>query len=237
MASFNQLAKREQVLICVVLPLMVAGGLGYMAWKKAKELGPDPQIPAFLQSPVGLWADINQTTTEIAAQQAIINRGPSVKKLLDSLQGEIRKAEERLPLEAEKTVVRQLIEDLARNIPNNIGIVQFKAVAIQEGGVVKGEDYQPITYRTEIKGDLNGLIKYVDQIEKNARFMMVRNLTIRPGGLMINGDPPQIVSNLHSINTSTIQVLVLRAESGGADGPSCDHDCAGDAILHRTSGC
>lgn len=202
--SFSQLDKRQQVIICVVVPLCAAAGLLYFSHKILKDLGPDPALPTFLQKPGGTWTEINDTQVKVEAQIAIINRKPKVELQLKALQGEIKIAEERLPLEAEKTVVRSLIEEMARNVPTNIGTVQFKGLSIQAGGVVKGEDYQPITYRTEIMADLNGLIKYIDQIEKNTRFMMVRNISIRPGALSINSEKQQIVSALHSVNMDIV---------------------------------
>lgn len=213
--SFSQLEKKEQIMICIVLPLAVAAAIGYFGWKIIKDLGPDPKLPSFLHRPDGIWTQINATEQSIMAEQAVVNRAESVRKQLESLQDEIALAEQRLPLEAEKTLVRQLIEDLARNVPDTMGVVQLKAVTIQAGGAVKGEDYQPITYRTEIMGDLNGIIKYIDQIEKNTRFMMVRNFSIKPGGLSIDSEKQVVVSALHSVNLDIV-TYVYNPSSGAA---------------------
>lgn len=213
--SFSQMEKREQVMIAIGLPLLVAGAIGYFSWKILNELGPDEALPTFMHRPGGVWTTIRQVEDGIRTEEAVAARGPQVQKQLESLEGEIALAEQRLPLEAEKTVVRQLIEDLARNIPETMGTVQFKAVAIQAGGAVKGEEYQPITYKTEIMGDLNGIIKYIDQIEKNPRFMMVRNFSIRPGALSVDREKGQIVSALHAVNLDVV-TYVYNGQGGSS---------------------
>ena len=58
---------------------------------------------------------------------------------------------------------------------------------------------QTVTYQTEIIGDLNGIIKYIDTIEKNPRFMRVSAFTLKPGAAGVDKDkkvtfPPHSVS-------------------------------------------
>lgn len=213
--SFSQLEKREQAVICIVLPLLAACAIGYFAWGELKKLGPDPALPKFIQRPGGVWQNIIDTEAQIEVQLAIADRKERVEKIIAGLQEEIRLAESILPREAEKTEMRKLIEDYARQIPPEIGTVQFRAVAIQEGGAVRGEDYQPITYQTEIRGDLDGIIKYIDQIEKNQRFMMVRGLTIKPGGLSLDLANQKVVPALHEVKMDIV-TYVYSATDGAA---------------------
>jgi hypothetical protein len=204
LAAFNALEKRQQITIVVAVPLLIIALLGYLSWGLLAKLGPDPKLPAFLQRPGGVWTDINAAVEGIAAQEAIIATGPQVEARLKELSDEIDLAEQRLPLEAEKTEVRQLIEKLARDISPSLGRVEFKAVRIIEGGVVKGQEYQPITYQVEIAGDLNGTIKYIDSIEKNTRFMMVKNLTLHPGALTLDAESARVVAALHQVNMEIV---------------------------------
>src|SRR5690606_10397024 len=111
----------EQVMIAIGLPLLVAGAIGYFSWKILNELGPDEALPTFMHRPGGVWTTIRQVEDGIRTEEAVAAREPQVRQQLESLEGEIALAEQRLPLEAEKTVVRQLIEDLARNIPETMG--------------------------------------------------------------------------------------------------------------------
>lgn len=202
--TFNQMDKRQQTTLVVAVPVLIVGLLGYLSWGLLAKLGPDPKLPTFIQRPGGVWTEIRTTEAQIAEQQTIIDRGPKVKARLDELQSEIKLAEGRLPLEAEKTEVRQLIEKLARDISPSLGKVEFRAVRIIEGGVVKGQDYQPISYQVEVSGDLNGIIKYIDSIEKNARFMMVRSMNLRPGALSLEKDSQRVVAALHQVNMEIV---------------------------------
>jgi len=202
--AFNQLDKRQQIAVVVGVPVLIVGLLGYLTWGQLVKLGPDESVPGFLQRPGGYWTDIINTDAAIAEQEAIIATGPEVDRQLKELTDEIALAEDRLPLEAEKTEVRQLIEKLARDIPPSVGRVDFKAVRIIEGGIVKGQDYQPVTYMVEITGDLNGAIKYIDSIEKNIRFMMVKNLTLNPGTLSLDQESQRVVSSLHQVNLEIV---------------------------------
>lgn len=204
LAAFNQLDKRQQLMVVVGVPVLIIGLLGYLSWGILVKLGPDPKLPRFLQRPAGVWSEITTAESQIAEKQRIIEEGPKVEAQLAALAEEIARAEERLPLEAEKTEVRQLIERMAREISPSLGKVEFKAVRIIQGGVVKGQDYQPITYQVEIAGDLNGTIKYIDLIEKDTRFMMVKTLSLRPGALSLDPESQRVVSALHQVNLEIV---------------------------------
>jgi len=214
--SFNQWEKREQAIVCVVVPLLIAGAIGYFAWGELKKLGPDPALYTFMQRPGGVWQSINDINAQITVQQAVVDSGPRVEKQLAALQEKIREAESTLPRVVEKAEMTKLIEEYARQVLPEIGIVQFRAVSIKEGGVVKGEDYQPITYNTEIVGDLNGIIKFIDQIEKNQRFMMVRTLSIKPGKLEVSAETQAIKETLHEAKMEIVTfVYNPSADSSG----------------------
>jgi hypothetical protein len=69
--------------------------------------------------------------------------------------------------------------------------VQVRSVRINEGSSAAtragarsgGNKPEQVVYQTELSGDLNGIIKYIDMIEKNPRFMLVNSLSLKPGGL------------------------------------------------------
>jgi hypothetical protein len=72
--------------------------------------------------------------------------------------------------------------------------VQIKSVKITEdGGGAGGRSArsgnakpEQVTYQTELSGDLNGIIKYIDMIEKNPRFMLVNSFSLKPGKVAID---------------------------------------------------
>src|SRR5688572_28325097 len=101
--SFNQLEKRQQVMVVVGIPVLIVGLLGYLSWGLLNKIGPDEKIPGFLRRPDGVWGEINAKQEEINAQMLISAEGPAVDLELKGLREEIAVAEDRLPLEAEKT--------------------------------------------------------------------------------------------------------------------------------------
>jgi len=202
--AFASLDKRQQITVVVAIPAALVLLFGWLSWRTLAKLGPDPALPALVQRSGGEWAKINELTDQIAAKDLIIAEEPAIQLRLAALKTEIEIADQRLPKEAEKPEIRQLIEKLARDVPNSIGSVQFKGVRIIEGVAVKGQDYQPVTYQTEVTGDLNGIIKYVDSIEKNPRFMAVRNLTIKPTGVSLDVQSQRVVAGLHQVNMDIV---------------------------------
>lgn len=202
--SFSQLDKRQQTMVLFGAPGLLVLLFAWLSWGVLKQLGPDPAVPTMVQRPGGIWSEIEATNLQIAEKQKVIDELPAIEKEIASLENEIKVAEERLPLEAEKPEVRALIERMAREIPTTLGTVQYKAVKINEGQIAKGQDYQTIIYQTEVAGDLNGIIKYIDSIEKNTRFMAVRNLTIKPGAVSWDKDAGRVVTQLHTVNMDIV---------------------------------
>lgn len=210
MPAFNQLNKQQQLAILIGAPVIVAIALIWLNYRSLNRLGADPVLPKFVQRPGGKWAEIAKKVEDIKKQDDIIAKGPEVAETLKKLQADIHQAEERLPKEAEKAEMSEVITRLGREIPVEIGTVQFKRVDIKEakketGPKAKGDDYQTVAYRTEIEGNLNGIIKYIDSIEKNARFMTIKELTVKPGGL--SNDGQKIVYGLHQVTMEIVTYI------------------------------
>ena len=193
--SFNDLNKKQQLAVFIGVPSLVAIVLITLIYRSLGVLGADPDVPGFMQRslPGNKWELIEAKNVEIAAKDVIIARGPAAIIELKSLEADIKTGRDRLPLESEKTEMRLLIDKLARDIPSDIGSVQIKSVKINEGSSASarsgaaarsgGSKPEQVTYQTELSGDLNGIIKYIDMIEKNPRFMLVNSLSLKPGKL------------------------------------------------------
>ncbi len=194
--SFNDLNRNQQLGVYIGVPALVAIIIGVLIYRSLGVLGVDPHdgLPGFMHRnlPNNKWSVIEGLNTEIAAKDVIIARGPVAKIKLANLEADIKAGRERLPLESEKTEMRLLIEKLARDIPSDVGSVQVRSVKITEnvgaaasvrGATSRSGSSRPeqITYQTEIVGDLNGIIKYIDMIEKNPRFMLVNSFSLKPG--------------------------------------------------------
>ncbi|MBA2522985.1 MAG: type 4a pilus biogenesis protein PilO [Solirubrobacterales bacterium] len=201
-ATWNQMDKRQQYIVLIAVPVLLAVLLGYLSWGVLAKIGPKPGL--LIKREGGVYSEIEGLDAQIVEKETIIAKEPSIDAQLKSLQDDIAEAEERLPLEAEKSQMRELIEKLARSIPSSIGTVQFKSVSIKEGPKDRDnkKEYQAIGYQIEISGDLHGIIKYIDSIEKNTRYMAVRTLSIRPGETTIDNN--KVVVNPHTVSMELI---------------------------------
>ena len=207
--AFQSLPRKNQLAIAYGVPAAIAVLLGYWAWKDLGTLGKiNPELdtgakpPIQRNTPTSLWTEINTLVAGIAEQQAIIDRGADIDKKLMALQGEIKAAQERLPQESEKAEMRDMIERLAREIPKDIGTVELKSVVISDNG--DRGDTRTITYQVEITGDQDGIIKYIDSLEKNTRFMAVNTLSIHSGGMTMDPATKKLAYGLHSVHMDII---------------------------------
>jgi Tfp pilus assembly protein PilO len=208
--NFSQLNKQQQLAMQIGVPVIAAVILIFLCYRSLTRLGADPLLPVFMQRPNGVWGQIRTKEQEIAKLEEVINEGPAVTAKLKALQAEIKLAEERLPTEAEKAEMSELITRLGREIPSEIGIIQFKKVEIKESKAQGGpkskttDDYQTVTYRTEVEGDFNGIVKYIDSIEKNPRFMTIKELNVKPGTLTVDKPNQKIVYGLHAVTMEIV---------------------------------
>ncbi|MBA3937528.1 MAG: hypothetical protein H0X38_08700 [Planctomycetes bacterium] len=212
--SFKDLNKHQQLAILVAVPVLVCATLGWFIYGDLGVLGrdPDDHLPSFVhrELPDSLYTQIGETDKEIATQVLICLRREAREKELKALQGEIAQARERLPLESEKAEMRKMIEQLARDISSDIGKVAVLSVRIDEGGAGgrggagAGAEYQTVTYQTSISGDLNGIIKYIDLIEKNLRFMTVNSIAIKPGAMGTDPETHKLTHGSHAVQMNIV---------------------------------
>lgn len=211
-SRFKGLPRNQQLGILFGIPAVVAVAAGYYGWKALGDLGADPSIPGFLRREgMGKWAEITAVQDQIAEKDKIIKRKPEIEAKIRDLQDDIAAAEERLPREAEKAQMREVIERLAREIPPELGNVKLKSVRITEdapqaiGGSKRG-GLSTVTYQTEIQGDLNGIIKYIDSIEKNTRFMAVNQISFKGGGVSMDAadGKPKVKFEPHSVRMDIV---------------------------------
>lgn len=209
-SRFKALPRNQQLGILFGIPVVIALTAGYFGWKVLGDLGADPTIPGFLRREGGVWATITQVQDQVAEKQKIIDRKPQIEATLRDLQDDIQAAEERLPRAAEKAQMREVIERLAREIPPELGTVKLKSVRITEDapqpGTGKRGGLSTVTYQTEVQGDLNGIIKYIDSIEKNTRFMAVNQLSFRGGGVALDSSDgkPKVKFEPHTVKMDIV---------------------------------
>jgi hypothetical protein len=215
--AFSSLNKNQQLAVLIGVPLVLGLVLAYVSYRLLGTLGPDPRFPNVLRREGGVWAEVNSTQKDIDTEQQTIDRMPIVQAELKALQDEIKEKEQQLPREAEVADMRQLIERLMRDIPSEIGVVKYKSVKIDYGAASpdsrRGADYQIITYHTEIDADMNGMIKYIDLIEKNPRFMAVKLVNVKPGVITVDEPNQKLVYGLHQVSLD-IATYIYNESSG-----------------------
>lgn len=187
---FSSLSKRQQLAVALGIPAVVAVVIGMIAYQELGVLGPDLSLPGIVQrtsDPESWFARINALQTEIDQQAEIIKRKPLRDRELLSLQKDITAAENLLPRDKEVLEIVQKLSEMGR-IPSDIGIVQVGNVMIKDGGQpvagrgVATNDLPQVVYEIDIDGTTNGIIKYIDSIERfPGRFMAVTSIVIRPG--------------------------------------------------------
>lgn len=216
-ARYTALPRQQQLGILFGVPLVIGGTFGYLAYGVLGELGPDPMVPESLRRPGGVYATISGIDEQIAEKQKIIDEMPVIRKKITDLQEDIDKAEERLPREAEKASMREVFERLARDIPIDVGVVRVKSMRITEGGPGAAKsDYSTVTYSADLLGDMNGLISYIDAIEKYPRFMTVNQLTLRAGEVAFDPKTSKLKFGLHSVKVEIMTYIYNGAGKKGA---------------------
>jgi hypothetical protein len=190
-ARYKALPRQQQLIVAFGVPVVIAGLFIWMTAKDLAKLGPDEAVPKLIQrtnAGLSLWEQIEALKIEIAEKDVIIAQRDSIAAQLAELQVDIDAAESKLPRQAEKALMREVIQRLAREVPADLGVVQIKSVRISEdgGGGRSGRtssrgELSTLTYQTELLADTNGLIKFIDLIEKNERFMTVNTISLQAG--------------------------------------------------------
>ena len=205
-ARYKALPRQQQLTVLFGIPAAIFLGFSYLTYQVGGQLGPDPAVSPFLTRQGGIWANIESTNEEITQKDQIIAKKAEIIKEIDGLKDAIRTAEERLPREAEKASMRETIEKLARDIQPPFGNVQLKSVRIlenEERGQAKS-DYRTVVYQTEILGDMNGIIKYIDSIEKNERFMTVNSVALKAGEVTVDTKLGKVVYAPHQVKMDLV---------------------------------
>jgi hypothetical protein len=221
--AFSELNKQQQIAILIGVPAALAVLLIIFIYRAMGTLGPDrdDKLPVFLHRKLStsLWAQIIELESQIKAKDEIIARRTAVEKELADLKSDIKRAMDRLPQESEKADMRLLIEKLARDIPGDIGTVEIVSVTIVDDAASRRQsgataEIQTVTYQTELMGDLNGIIKYIDLIEKNERYMTVNAFSLRPGGVRVNAEQ-KLIYEKHQVKMSVGTYTYNAAQGGG----------------------
>ncbi|MFW5830072.1 MAG: hypothetical protein ACOCXA_07400 [Planctomycetota bacterium] len=215
--AFAALPKVQQAGIVAAIMLLAAVTTGYIAYADLQRLGPDPDsaLPEFLLMDSGgsLWAQIEQTNTQIDQTQRIIDTRPQVEAELAALKSEIEVARGLLPQSKNKDEMRQLLEKYANEVGPQFGTVEFGGVTIDEQGdnrtrqrgAANQPQFEAVVYKCRLRTTMESLIAYIDRVETSSdRFMAVRRFSVTPGNLSVDEKSLEIVHGLHDVDLDIV---------------------------------
>lgn len=202
--------------------LMIIGGvtallvviLGYFLAGSLHRLGNDDGVPSILRrqgDARSLFAQIDAQRRAIAEQTAVAAKFDAREAVLKGMKADIDAARKRLPTEAQKAEVRQLIEDLARQVGSGNNSVLVKSVAIREAAAAGAgrkavSDYQTIEYQTSVMADMDSIIQFINLIERNERFMTVEGIQLTGGGVASSNDG-KVQLKPHAVNLRIVTYI------------------------------
>lgn len=209
-AFLAAMSRRNQLFVLYGVPAVIIIGLAYWGWRELavlgiidNELDPGNHLPAFLQrdDPESLWAQITSTQKDIDGYQQTINQEPAITKQLASLKADIEEKKDQLPRESEKSEMRDILERLAREIPKDFGMVKIMSVSISDSASNRSaaNEARTVTYSVNLIGDQEGILKYIDSIERYRRFMVVNRIALHSGGLSVDEHEHMIVKLPHQV--------------------------------------
>lgn len=221
--TLKNLPRKIWLIIVASATVVLSGIILYFLAGSLHRLGDDPGVPGFMRragDETSLFAQIAAKEAEIAAQNAIAAKLPERQALLDSMKADIEAARKRLPTDAQKAEVRQLIEDLARQVGSASGALVVRSVAIREAAPTTGRaaasDYKSVEYQTAVTADMDGIIQFINLIERNERFMTVEGIQLTTGGVAFNSESGKVEPKPH---TAQLRIVTYIDSSGTPTGP------------------
>jgi len=211
--ALQKLTRNQWLIVVAALTAVVAGTFAWLLSGALTVLGPDPDIPPMLRrsDDASLFAQIDQKTAAIEEQRKIGARLDEVTRKLEGMKTEIEAARKRLPRDAQKGEMRQLIEDLARQVGSGAKGVVIKSVQIRESAPASGRgqpgDITTVEYSTQCVTDMDGLIQFINLIERNERFMTVEGIQITSGGVANDLTSHKVEAKPHAVSLRIVTYI------------------------------
>lgn len=212
--ALKNLSVKHWLIIIGAITVVIAGALIYFLAARLQLLGPDPGVPTFMRragTDDSLYNQVAAKDTQIAEQNAVAAKMPERQALLDSMKADIMAARKRLPTDSQKAEMRQLIEDLGRQVGSASGTLVIKSVSIREAAAAAGRgaatDYRSVEYQTTVAADMDGIIQFINLIESNERFMTVEGIQLTSGGVVVNRDSHKVENKPHTANLRIVTYI------------------------------
>lgn len=224
MDALKSLTRMHWLIVVGALTLVIAGTFGWLLAGALAQLGADPKVPSFLQrsgDDTALYAIIEARERSIVEQNEIAKRLPAIKQRLAGMSADIEAARKRLPSDSEKSTMRQLIEDLGRQVGAGASALLVKSVQIREAAPAAGRarsasDYRTVEYNTTVSTDMDGLIQFINLIERHERFMTIEGIQITPGGVAADSKAQKVEFKPHTAVLRIVTYIDSTASVAGA---------------------
>lgn len=217
----EKLERKHWLIVVGVATLLVTGVFAYLTMGSLRRLGVDPEVPAIIRSSgdaSSLFAQIADKEQAIAKEQQVAAKYKEREALLTSMKADIESARKRLPSEVKKGEVRQLIEDLARQVGTATGALTVKTVSIRESAATAArgasQDYRTVEYQIAVSADLDGLIQFINLIERNEQFMTVEGIQLTAGAVAVDRTGGKIEAKPHNVQLRIITYIDATALAG-----------------------
>jgi hypothetical protein len=220
--TLKNLPRKQWLIIIGAATALLSGVILYLLAGSLNRLGEDLGVPAFMRragNEQSLYAQIKGKEEAIRAQELIASKISERQAQLDSMKADIQAARKRLPTEAQKAEVRQLIEDLGRQVDSALTVT---SVSIREAAGAKtpargaAGDYTSIEYQTTVSADMDGIIEFINLVERNERFMTVEGLQLTSGGVTVNRERGKIENKPHTAQLRIVTYIDSAGDQAGA---------------------
>lgn len=205
--ALKSLSRTHWLIVVGSITLVFTGFFGWLLASSLAHLGPDPDVPAILRrsgDETALYGVIAAREAAIQEQNEIEKRLPAIKLRLAAMSKDIEAARRRLPTDSQKAEMRQLIEDLGRQVGAGASALVIRSVQIREAAQAQGRargpgDYRTVEYATTVSTDMDGLIQFINLIERHERFMTVEGIQISPGGIAADSKAGKVEYKAHNV--------------------------------------
>lgn len=217
MQALKGISRRNWLIIIGCATVVLGGVAVWLLMGALTRLGPDDGVPAMIRRDgdgSSLFQQIAERNVQIDEQRRVAAQFEEKRKILEGMKADIAVARKRLPTEAQKAEMRQLIGDLARQVGSAVGALTVSSVSIRETAPTGrgGNPYATVEYQTTVQADMDGLIQFINLIESHQRFMTVDGIQLSSGGISVEPDG-KILPKQHAV---TLRIVTYVDTSGGA---------------------
>ena len=212
--TFNALPLKQRVGIICGVGAVLAIVIGYFLYTALGKLGKDPNDAlSFMmtESETSIWGEIGALDLEIKKFEARARMYDKFKAKLDNLKLVNKYARKKLPREREFSKIGDELGLFAQQVvAQELGFISMDSIDINETASAQGArrrrpvpgalaEPQQITFKCEVVADINGLIAFINKVERSdERLMTIDGIEIEPGDVSANTDTKEVDYGRHS---------------------------------------